>query len=686
MDVAAVHEAYQSLLTGAPYPEAANPQEAGAVLLSKATLVIAPAALADQWVSQLQKHVHPGAAVRTCTMSLISDAWPDVEELAWEYDVVVTSFEKLAREWQEHMEGANYFAGRASPLLRVKWQNLVLDEGHVLGKSLKRKLNIQVMGDRLQAEKRFIMTGTPTPTTPNGIAYLKPLFDFLQHPVAARQEWAAVEARLFGAATDEAQKAAAMATVQRALSSCSIRNRKADIRGVPGRHEAVTYLDFTPRQAQVYNRLCSFVRRTNLTSDWYDPNHEESFLFTGVLADSKVDMVTDGMMQDNSQFHEWHARKGDAAKRRNDAMDNLRLACNVACELELRVGHRYELDDLYAYLQRHGAAFVDKRFWRRATQHGGECMRCSQWSFGVGMVVTPCAHLLCLDCAGRSSTRCALCSEPYRMQSKDEKRNENLNPQHDVPIQLIEGQLSYTFTFQPPEDFADLAQSLVSVKLDHIIKRLTELPHGTKSIIFSDLEDTDALGKVRPIVLNMLDHKLQQAQIPFVQLIGRGQSKDSRKALAEAETRFRDPYGTHICLLDKHNSCGWDLSFVQHIFLMEPVLDRSVEEQVISRAHRIGASSEVHIETLLMRGSVEETIYRLSHAEDWGSEVVVGGVPVKLDKTAPKHDLLQVLAFCKLRQVPLEARDVPAWTDPDDAFEAAADKDDGGGARRVRFA
>ena len=44
-----------------------------------------------------------------------------------------------------------------------------------------------------------------------------------------------------------------------------------------------------------------------------DPNHEESFLFTGVLADSKVDMVTDGMMQDNSQFHEWHARKGDAA-------------------------------------------------------------------------------------------------------------------------------------------------------------------------------------------------------------------------------------------------------------------------------------------------------------------------------------------------------------------------------------
>ena len=43
---------------------------------------------------------------------------------------------------------------------------------------------------------------------------------------------------------------------------------------------------------------------------------------------------------------------------------------------------------------------------------------------------------------------------------------------------------------------------------------------------------------------------------------------------------------------------GLDLSFVTHIFLLEPIHDAALMEQVVSRAHRLGATGAVTIETV----------------------------------------------------------------------------------------
>eukprot|EP01018_Ginkgo_biloba_P039006 Gb_11879 [translate_table: standard] len=59
-------------------------------------------------------------------------------------------------------------------------------------------------------------------------------------------------------------------------------------------------------------------------------------------------------------------------------------------------------------------------------------------------------------------------------------------------------------------------------------------------------------------------------------------------------------------LMDGSAALGLDLSFVTHVFLMEPIWDRSMEEQVISRAHRMGATRPIHVETLAMHGTIEE--------------------------------------------------------------------------------
>lgn len=56
-----------------------------------------------------------------------------------------------------------------------------------------------------------------------------------------------------------------------------------------------------------------------------------------------------------------------------------------------------------------------------------------------------------------------------------------------------------------------------------------------------------------------------------------------------------------MLLMNATGSVGLDLSFVPWVFLMEPLDDASLEQQVVARAHRMGAKAIVQVETLVMR-------------------------------------------------------------------------------------
>lgn len=67
-------------------------------------------------------------------------------------------------------------------------------------------------------------------------------------------------------------------------------------------------------------------------------------------------------------------------------------------------------------------------------------------------------------------------------------------------------------------------------------------------------------------------------------------------------------------LLGKDGSEGLDLSFVTHIFFLEAVWDKSLENQVVARAWRMGATGRVDVETLVAQNSVEEQMWKLEQA------------------------------------------------------------------------
>lgn len=120
--------------------------------MSRATLVVVPANLVNHWKVQIEKHVRPAQLqVYVCN----DHRKPSAHSLAWDYDVVITTFSRLSAEWGPRKKSA---------LMQVHWFRIILDEGHTLGSSLSLTNKLQ-MTISLVASNRWILTGTPTHRT-----------------------------------------------------------------------------------------------------------------------------------------------------------------------------------------------------------------------------------------------------------------------------------------------------------------------------------------------------------------------------------------------------------------------------------------------------------------------------------------------------------------------------------------
>ncbi|KAG5035019.1 hypothetical protein JHK87_009929 [Glycine soja] len=365
--------------------------------LSRATLVVVPANLVDHWKTQIEKHVRPGQ-LRVYVWT--DHRKPSVHCLAWDYDVVITTFSRLSAEWGPR---------KRSALMQVHWFRIILDEGHTLGSSLNLTNKLQ-MAISLIASNRWILTGTPTPYTPNSQLHLQPLLRFLHEESYGlnRKSWDAGVLRPFEAEMEEGRS-----RLLHLLQKCMISARKIDLQSIPPCMKKVVYLDFNEEHARSYNELVITVRRNILMADWNDPSHIESLL----------------------NPKQW--------KFRSATLKNVRLSCCVAGHI--KVTHAGEdiqetMDMLVqSDLDPTSGEYTSIRY---NLLYGGHCVRCKEWCRLP--LITPCRHLLCLDCVSIDNTKCTYpgCSKLYEMQSR-EARPENPKPKWPVPKDLIELQPSY---------------------------------------------------------------------------------------------------------------------------------------------------------------------------------------------------------------------------------------------------
>ncbi|KAL2337165.1 hypothetical protein Fmac_011611 [Flemingia macrophylla] len=608
--------------------------------LSRATLVVVPANLVDHWKSQIEKHVSPGQ-LRVYVWT--DHRKPSVHCLAWDYDVVITTFSRLSAEWSPR---------KRSVLMQVHWFRIMLDEGHTLGSSLNLTNKLQ-MAISLIASNRWILTGTPTPNTPNSqLPHLQPLLRFLHEEAYGlnQKSWEAGVLRPFEAEMEEGRS-----RLLCLLHKCMISARKIDLQSIPECIKKVVYLDFNEEHARSYNELVLTVRRNILMADWNDPSHVESLL----------------------NPKQW--------KFRSATIKNVRLSCCVAGHI--KVTHAGEdIQETMDMLVQSGLDPTSGEYSsiRYNLLYGGHCVRCKEWCRLP--LITPCRHLLCLDCVSIDNTKCTYpgCSKLYEMQSRL-ARPENPNPKWPVPKDLIELQPSYKQDNWDPD-----WQSTSSSKVSYLVQRLKTLcgidgetslnadnnndemhiengfflhrryDHDQSSIQKCSLSSTKTnLNPEKVLIfsqflehIHVIEQQLAVAGIKYTGMYSPMHSSNKKKSLA----MFQHDSSCMALVMDGSAALGLDLSFVTHVFLMEPIWDRSMEEQVISRAHRMGASRPIHVETLAMRGTIEEQMLNfLQNADKYRRSLIKDVAESEEDSRGrgyrSLHDFAESSYLLKLRFV-----------------------------------
>lgn len=151
----------------------------------------------------------------------------------------------------------------------MHWLRIVLDEGHAIG-TLAMTNRLQ-MAANLRAERRWVMTGTPAPSTSGGgggveVSYMQPLLAFLHDEALGGSSaggWQAAVARPMAARADEGRWRLAAA-----LRRCMIRASKDAMLAMPRLRRRAELLSFSPTHAASYNSFVDIVRFNLLTSDW----------------------------------------------------------------------------------------------------------------------------------------------------------------------------------------------------------------------------------------------------------------------------------------------------------------------------------------------------------------------------------------------------------------------------------
>ncbi|KAF1650890.1 Helicase-like transcription factor, partial [Eudyptes chrysocome] len=138
----------------------------------RATLIVCPLSVLSNWIDQFEQHIHQDFHVNIYVY-YGSDRSKDPSVLS-EQDIVLTTYNILATD---------YGIRGDSPLHKVKWLRIVLDEGHTIrnpnAQQTKAALN-------LEGHRRWVLTGTPIQ---NSVKDLWCLISFLKLKPFTDREW-----------------------------------------------------------------------------------------------------------------------------------------------------------------------------------------------------------------------------------------------------------------------------------------------------------------------------------------------------------------------------------------------------------------------------------------------------------------------------------------------------------------
>lgn len=158
----------------------------------------------------------------------------------------------------------------------------------------------------------------------------------------------------------------------------------------------------------------------------------------------------------------------------------------------------------------------------------------------------------------------------------------------------------------------------------------TKIEAVTRRILW--IKTTDPEAKVLVFsswhdVLNVLEHAFTANGITHIRMKG---GRKSQVSISEFKGEKRSTKGNHkmhsqepdvrpvqvLLLLIQHGANGLNLLEAKHVILVEPLLNPAVEAQAISRVHRIGQKNRTIAHRFIVKGTVEESIYKLNQSKN----------------------------------------------------------------------
>jgi len=120
--------------------------------------------------------------------------------------------------------------------------------------------------------------------------------------------------------------------------------------------------------------------------------------------------------------------------------------------------------------------------------------------------------------------------------------------------------------------------------------------------------------------LKLIAGSLDQAGIPYVMLTG----QDPMKKREQMIMRFQKEDSLPVFLVSlKAGGVGLNLTRADYVFLADPWWNPAVENQAISRAHRIGQENHVFAYRFITTGTIEEKILRMQEVKQNLADIYV---------------------------------------------------------------
>ena len=167
-----------------------------------------------------------------------------------------------------------------------------------------------------------------------------------------------------------------------------------------------------------------------------------------------------------------------------------------------------------------------------------------------------------------------------------------------------------------------------SSKVELLIETLLEsIGLGHRALVFSQWTS----------YLDLIEPHLKANKIRFNRLDG---STDDRQGVVN---EFQKPDGPSVMLLSlKAGGVGINLTAADHVFLMDPWWNPTVENQAIDRSHRIGQTQPILVHRLVAENTIESQILELQAAKLAMAGSVLEGTGV----AAPnREELLRLLSL-----------------------------------------